>query len=63
MNVHVHRESATIYQFPVVLRRPAADHREGSGAVVERLPQRVSYAGDCWYHEAAIDEGACQADA
>ena len=59
MNTTTYRESAKIYQFPTQVRRLSALHRDG-GAIVERLPQRAPNAmyDDCWYHQAAINEGS-----
>jgi hypothetical protein len=62
MNTPTYPASAKIYHFPLRSRRTPADHREGAGAIIERVSQRICEAamGDCWYHEAAINQGESQ---
>jgi hypothetical protein len=59
MNANTHGETAKIYQFPTPSQRAAADRRESSDTITERMSQRVCEAvGACWYHEAAIKQAA-----
>ena len=55
MNTSFHHGSAKIYQFPVGGRRPIGSRQEDTKAGVEIDMTRVA-CGDCWYHEAAIED-------
>ncbi|MBS9477048.1 DUF2735 domain-containing protein [Ancylobacter radicis] len=56
MSASVHRESATIYQFPVGGRANAANPRLDDKARREAAAQLPAISFGSWYHEEAIKE-------
>jgi hypothetical protein len=56
MNVNNHQKSAKIYQFPARSRGVFADRRAPSPAENTRLYDAAP--GDCWYHDAAVQQSA-----
>lgn len=54
MTTNLHKESATIYQFPVGGRAGLADRRAPVGQTPPRVYETV--CSGSWYHEEAIRE-------
>ena len=54
-----HRETATIYQFPVGGRAALAGRRYGETRLPAdhaSLPANASICSDSWYHQDAVDD-------
>ncbi|MDR6816751.1 hypothetical protein J2X76_001924 [Neorhizobium sp. 2083] len=55
MTLHIHRESATIYQFPVRPRRRLEDGRTVPTGIQDVALSIVDTS--CWYHDEAVRDG------
>jgi len=53
MAINIHRETATIHQFPV---RPRRRLENGKTVPTGVFDVTLSIVDDCWYHEEALHE-------